>query len=68
MEIARNPLYNNRRHEHGPFDLIGDVHGCFDELALLLQTLGYELSGNGARHPQGRKAVFLGDMVDPMPA
>ncbi|HEX7831050.1 MAG TPA: polynucleotide kinase-phosphatase [Thermoanaerobaculia bacterium] len=63
-EIVREPLYNNRKHEHGPFDLIGDVHGCFDELATLLTTLGYELSENGARHPSGRKAVFLGDLVD----
>lgn len=64
VEITREPLYNNRRHEHGPFDLIGDIHGCFDELSTLLQTLGYEVSENGARHPQGRKAVFLGDLVD----
>jgi protein phosphatase len=64
VEIAREPLYNNKRHEHGPFDLIGDVHGCYDELAVLLQTLGYEFSGDAVRHPQGRKAVFLGDMVD----
>jgi protein phosphatase len=63
-ELFRDPLYNNRKHEHGPFDLIGDVHGCFDELAQLLQALGYELSESGARHPQGRKAVFLGDLVD----
>jgi protein phosphatase len=64
VQIAREPLYNNRRNEHGPFDLIGDIHGCFDELTALLQTLGYELSDAGARHPEGRKAVFLGDMVD----
>jgi protein phosphatase len=64
VAIVRDPLYNNRRHEHGPFDLIGDVHGCFDELTTLLQTLGYEVTENGARHPQGRKAVFLGDLVD----
>ncbi|HEX8254040.1 MAG TPA: polynucleotide kinase-phosphatase, partial [Thermoanaerobaculia bacterium] len=64
VEITRDPLYNNRKHEHGPFDLIGDIHGCFDEMTALLQTLGYELSPDGARHPEGRKAVFLGDMVD----
>jgi protein phosphatase len=63
-EFVRDPLYNNRKHEHGPFDLIGDVHGCFDELVQLLQALGYEVSEGGVRHPQGRKAVFLGDMVD----
>lgn len=64
VEITREPLYNNRKQEHGPFDLIGDVHGCFDELVALLQSLGYERTADGARHPEGRKAVFLGDLVD----
>lgn len=64
VEIVREPLYNNRKQEHGPFDLIGDIHGCFDELLLLLQSLGYEDTPTGARHPQGRKAMFLGDLVD----
>ena len=30
--IERVPLWNDRTHEHGPFDIIGDVHGCCDEL------------------------------------
>jgi len=60
VEITREPLYNNRRDEHGPFDIIGDIHGCFDELTALLQRLGYE----DLRHPHGRKVVFLGDLVD----
>ncbi|HUJ14370.1 MAG TPA: polynucleotide kinase-phosphatase [Thermoanaerobaculia bacterium] len=65
-EIVREPLYNNRKHEHGPFDIIGDVHGCFDELVQLLQTLGYEVATDTpfARHPLGRKAIFVGDLVD----
>src|ERR1043165_3604421 len=29
--LTRQPLWNNLRHEHGPFDIIGDVHGCYDE-------------------------------------
>ena len=66
--IERQRLWNNLKHEHGPFDIIGDVHGCFDELAALLTKLGYEVSmDNGkphAYHPAGRKAVFLGDLVD----
>ena len=66
--IERQPLWNNRKHDHGPFDIIGDVHGCFDELHSLLTELGYTISSsNGtidARHPEGRKAVFLGDLVD----
>lgn len=63
--IAREPLSNNRKHEHGPFDIIGDVHGCYDELHSLLTTLGYHInSGNAVHHPEGRKAIFVGDLVD----
>ena len=66
--IERQPLWNNRKHDHGPFDIIGDVHGCFDELHALLTDLGYTITAtNGdihAQHPEGRKAVFLGDLVD----
>src|SRR6266568_2340200 len=89
-EIVREPLWNNLKHEHGPFDIIGDVHGCFDELVELLRQLGYsveptlssvtagedtDLSSSDprplapgphfqVRHPEGRKVVFLGDLVD----
>ena len=67
-EIVREPLWNNLKHEHGPFDIIGDVHGCFDELAELLIRLGYsaETGANGyvVSPPAGRKAIFLGDLVD----
>jgi protein phosphatase len=66
--VARVPLWTNRKSEHGPFDIIGDVHGCFDELQELLRRLGYEVmptaSGHTARHTEGRKAIFLGDLVD----
>jgi len=63
--IERQPLWNNLKHEHGPFDVIGDVHGCFDELVELLGTLGYQEQAGGAwQHPGGRKAVFVGDLVD----
>ena len=108
--IERQPLWNNLKHEHGPFDIIGDVHGCFDELVELLGILGYEVAqvskpavspisksaglrtieslekiGESAgletrdtadlevcattanvrvTHPQGRKLVFVGDLVD----
>src|SRR6266516_3190555 len=71
--IERQRLWNNLKHEHGPFDIIGDVHGCFDELRVLLERLGYEIEqsadgsapyGYRARHTEGRKAVFLGDLVD----
>jgi hypothetical protein len=71
--IERQPLWNNRTYEHGSFDIIGDVHGCADELLELLVRLGYRPAGTLAvlgrdtplyGHPEGRKAVFLGDLVD----
>jgi protein phosphatase len=63
--IERQPLWNNLKHEHGPFDIIGDVHGCFDELVELLAKLGYRSDPAGAwRHADGRKMVFVGDLVD----
>ena len=68
--VERQPLWSNLRAEHGPFDIIGDVHGCLDELLALLRRLGYEIAGEPgsascqARHPDGRKAIFLGDLVD----
>ncbi|HEY0779748.1 MAG TPA: polynucleotide kinase-phosphatase [Gemmatirosa sp.] len=65
VAIERQPLWNNKKHEHGPFDLVGDVHGCADELETLFATLGYTRDDAGVyRHPDGRKAVFLGDLVD----
>jgi len=66
--IERQPLWNNRRNDHGPFDIIGDVHGCLDELLDLLPRLGYAVTEESAEFrivpPPGRKAVFVGDLVD----
>jgi polynucleotide kinase-phosphatase len=68
LEIERQPLWNNLKHEHGPFDIIGDIHGCFDEMTALLQQLSYTVEPDGADYrvtpPDGRKAVFVGDLVD----
>ena len=69
VTITRTRLFSDLRHEAGPFDVIGDVHGCRAELEELLVTLGYELERDaagrpaGARHP-ARRAVFVGDLVD----
>lgn len=84
--VERTPEWNDRRFDHGPFDLVGDVHGCFDELRELLARLGYQIEEGEAApaegelrhgkllkdlpisyrvtHPQGRKIVFVGDLVD----
>lgn len=65
VEIVRTKMWNNKKEEHGPFDIIGDVHGCYDELAMLLGKLGYTVDAEaGMIHPEGRKAVFLGDLCD----
>ena len=102
ITIEREPAWNDRRGEVGPFDIIGDVHGCFDELRALLDRLGYEVRdvpdaatrdvsdtapprdvsdaapprdvSDAApplgQHlfevipPDGRRAIFLGDLVD----
>src|SRR6266571_4986423 len=64
-QIVREPAWTDRSDQHGPFDIIGDVHGCHAELADLLDSLGYQPAADGAwRHPAGRTAVFLGDLVD----
>ncbi len=72
--IERVPLWNDKQDEHGPFDIICDVHGCGEELEALLARLGYvearldcdnPLWGDRTFvHPEGRRAVFLGDLVD----
>ena len=65
VEIVRTKMWNNKKDEHGPFDIIGDIHGCYDELVMLLKKLGYVSDpAAGMAHPDGRKAVFLGDLCD----
>lgn len=49
------------------FDVIGDVHGCADELDALLAHLGYEPRDGAYRHPE-RTAIFVGDLIDRGPA
>ena len=68
VTIERHPLWNNKRSEHGPFDIVGDVHGCFDELVELVSKLGYEVTTANEAYavtaPEGRRLVFVGDLVD----
>lgn len=58
--VERVPLENDRRDLTGPFDIIGDLHGCAAELEKLLERLGYGPHG----HPDGRIVIFLGDLTD----
>ncbi|MBX3172505.1 MAG: polynucleotide kinase-phosphatase [Candidatus Eremiobacteraeota bacterium] len=51
--VGRLKVWNDKREETGPFDIIGDIHGCLPELEALLERLGTE-----------RKLIFLGDLVD----
>jgi len=68
VTIERQPLWNNRQAEHGPFDIIGDIHGCFDELVELMGTLRYSVELRDDEYrvsaPEGRKLIFVGDLVD----
>jgi polynucleotide kinase-phosphatase len=64
--VVREKSWTDRRELTGPFDIVGDVHGCRSELETLLRTLGWQIApgGTGATHPEGRTAVFVGDLVD----
>ncbi len=54
----------DRRADRGPFDIIGDLHGCADELDDLCQSLGYTRESDDWTPCEGRKAIFVGDLVD----
>jgi len=74
VEIVRTLAWNNKKDQAGPFDIFGDLHGCAAELRELLAILGWQRyefdereSPWGAeswRHPEGRRAIFVGDLVD----
>lgn len=76
IELVISPLPVDRRELQGPFDIIGDVHGCFRELCTLLERLEYEVrfKGKGSARrvritaPENRTVIFVGDLVDRGPA
>lgn len=63
VEVVRERIWSRRPEVTGPFDIIGDVHGCREELLELLQKLGWTLDPELA-HPEARKLIFVGDLVD----
>ena len=66
--ITRTRLWTDRSEDRGPFDVIGDIHGCLSETLGLLRRLGYEITEAGeavtVTPPDGRRVVFVGDYVD----
>jgi diadenosine tetraphosphatase ApaH/serine/threonine PP2A family protein phosphatase len=72
MMLNHDLAATDQRRIQGPFDIIGDVHGCCDELEDLLSLLGYRVGFvgyGGARRaivdpPAGRRAIFVGDLTD----
>jgi protein phosphatase len=70
LDQTRDPLA--LRNRCGPFDIVGDVHGCLDELLALMEAMGYRAERVGKKFavtpPQGRTLAFVGDLVDRGPA
>lgn len=66
--VTRQPLWTDQRSDLSRFDIIGDIHGCADELEALLCKLGYTVEWSGrtptVKPPDRRKVVFVGDLVD----
>ena len=59
----RKPVFD-LKNETGPFDIIGDVHGCLAELEKLIRKLGYQEKEGIYSHKDNRKLIFVGDIVD----
>lgn len=73
VNVIRERMPSDFREHRGPFDIIGDVHGCYDELVELLKRLGYDIETAWEEQqiqrievtpPEGRTLVFVGDLVD----
>ena len=46
------------------YDVIGDIHGCYEEMIDILKVLKYEMKEGEISHPDKRIPVFLGDLTD----
>jgi protein phosphatase len=72
-EKIKHQIIHALKDDPGPFDIIGDIHGCYDELVILLGKLGYHMEvipydyngfGHKITHPDGKRVIFVGDLVD----
>lgn len=50
--------------ENLKIDIIGDIHGCFDEFKLLTEKLHYDWVDGVPIHNEGRVLGFIGDITD----
>ena len=58
------PIFNDANtNKYEGYDLIGDVHGCYDTLCTLLGMMGYREYNNTWVH-SSRQVIFVGDVVD----
>lgn len=65
LVINKVKLAIDKRTDQGPFDIIGDIHGCYDELKALLEKMNYQIDSDfNISHPQRRRLIFVGDLVD----
>ena len=46
------------------FDIVGDIHGCFNEFIQLFTILGYTMENGIPIHPDNRSLAFVGDAMD----
>lgn len=64
MKERRERNFRILEFRENKFDIIGDVHGCYDELMELIERLGYEKKDSCYTHPEGRRLISVGDVAD----
>ncbi len=64
VKINKIKLSCDLKDVKGNFDIIGDIHGCYDELIDLLIKAGYTFKDGELEPLNDRKLIFLGDLVD----
>ena len=63
MKERRERNFRILEFRENKFDIIGDVHGCYDELMELIERLGYEKKDGCYTHPEGRRLISVGDVA-----